>query len=400
MHGCIMEEAQPSQIQKHIPLWQDERFLRILGQIVFLAAVVAFLGYLAYNMVSNLRQQGLGLGFNFLNLTAGFDIGEHLIPYNRSHTYLQAFTVGLLNTLLVSGVGIVLATILGIIFGVAGLSSNFLVKSLARVYIEFMRNIPLLVLLIFLYSTVFIQFPRVKEAITLPGPVYISNRGFAIPWGTPTETYRTYLLILGAGILLALAVVNILKWYGRRTGRMPLAGLWGIVTFLGVAILGWLVLPQPPLDPNLPAVQGLRMAGGRQLSPEFMALLTGLTIYTSAFIADVVRAGIQSVARGQMEAAKSLGLTGFQALRLVVFPQALRVIVPPLTSQYLNLTKNSSLAVAIGYPELFHVSGTVLNQSGRAVEVIALIMSIYLSISLLTSAFMNYYNRRVRLVER
>jgi general L-amino acid transport system permease protein len=176
--------------------------------------------------------------------------------------------------------------------------------------------------------------------------------------------------------------------------------LWGFLVFLAFAVLGWFALPVPPLTPSLPAVQGLRLAGGMQLSPEFMALLTGLTIYTSAFIADVVRAGIQSVSLGQVEAAKSLGLTSFQALRLVIFPQAMRVIIPPLTSQYLNLTKNSSLAVAIGYPELFHVSGTVLNQSGRAVEVIAIVMAVYLAISLFTSALMNLYNRRVRLVER
>jgi general L-amino acid transport system permease protein len=395
-----MEDSHLLHVPKHTPLWQDERFLRILGQVVFLAAVAAFLGYLAYNMMTNLRQQGLGLGFNFLKLTAGFDIGEHLIPYDRSHTYLQAFLVGLLNTLLVSGLGIVFATILGIIFGVAGLSTNLLVKGLARAYIEFMRNIPLLVLLIFLYSAVFIQFPKIKEAISLPGPTYISNRGIAIPWGIPTETLSTYQRILIGGILLALAAGILLSWYGRRTGRMPLVWLWGMLIFLAVAGLGWFALPQAPLSPDLPALKGLRLAGGKQLSPEFMALLTGLAVYTSAFIADVIRAGIQSVGRGQVEAAKSLGLTSFQTLRLVVFPQALRVIIPPLTSQYLNLIKNSSLAVAIGYPELFHVSGTVLNQSGRAVEVITLVMSIYLSISLLTSAFMNYYNRRVRLVER
>jgi len=255
-------------------------------------------------------------------------------------------------------------------------------------------------LLIFLYSIVFIQLPRVKEATILPGPIYLSNRGIAIPWGFPTETFNTYLVILGLGIIIGMTTGYLLSLYGQRSGRAPLAGLWGFVVFLAFAVLGWLALPVPPLSPNLPAVQGLRLAGGMQLSPEFMAVLTGLTIYTSAFIADVVRAGIQSVTRGQVEAANSLGLNGFQTLRLVVFPQAMRVIIPPLTSQYLNLTKNSSLAVAIGYPELFHVSGTVLNQSGRAVEVILIVMAVYLSISLFTSALMNLYNRRVRLVER
>ncbi len=386
--------------QKRIPLWRDERVLRIIGQLAFLVLVGLIIAYLARNMLANLDQLGIGLSLDFLDTTAGFDIGEHLITYSRSATFLQAFLVGLLNTLLVSGLGILLATILGIFFGVARLSSNYLIQLLARAYIEFLRNVPLLVLLIFLYTGVFIQFPRVREAITLPGPVLISNRGVAVPWGLPTPAFDSYLLILGFGLLLAVAVGAGLTWYGRRAGRAPIAGLWAVLAFLLVAVVGWVALPQPPLSPDLPVVQGLRISGGKTFSPEFMTLLMGLAIYTSAFIADVVRAGIQSVSKGQVEAARSLGLNGFQVMRLVVFPQAMRVIIPPLTSQYLNLTKNSSLAVAIGYPELFHVSGTVLNQSGRAVEVIFIVMAIYLSISLLTSAFMNWYNRRVRLVER
>ena len=395
-----MQKSQSVPSQESIPLWRDERVLRIIGQTLFLA-ILAFLFYsLARNMLDNLRQLGITLGFDFLGSTSGFDIGEHLIPYDRSYTFLRAFAVGMLNTLLVSIIGIILATILGVIFGVARLSSNYLIQSIARVYIELLRNIPLLVLLIFLYTAVFIQFPRVKEAIELPGPILITNRGIAFPWGIPTETTVQFLWILVFAILIALGVGFGLSWYGRRTGRAPLAWLWAFVVFCLVVLLGWNLLPQPPFTIDPPVVQGLRIAGGRPLSPEFLALLVGLAIYTSAFIADVVRAGIQSVSRGQVEAAKSLGFNGFQILRLIVLPQALRVIVPPLTSQYLNLTKNSSLAVAIGYPELFHVSGTVLNQSGRAVEVIALVMAIYLTISLLTSAFMNWYNRRVRLVER
>ena len=395
-----MTRSPPIRVRRNIALWRDERFLRFLGQVVFLVITAAFLGYLARNMLNNLRQQGLGLGFDFLSLTAGFDIGEHLIAYDRSQTYLRAFEVGLLNTSLVAGLGIFLATILGVLFGVARLSSNFLIQLLARAYVEFLRNMPLLVLLIFLYLGVFIQFPRVKEAIKLPGPILITNRGVAIPWGIPTDTFTLYIRVLGLGALIAVVVGIVLTWYGRRTGRAPLVLLWSFMTLLTFAVLGWVALPASPLSLDLPAVQGLRLAGGRQLSPEFMALLVGLTIYTSAFIADVVRSGIQAVSRGQVDAAKSMGLSSFQILRLVVFPQALRVIVPPLTSQYLNLTKNSSLAVAIGYPELFHVAGTVNNQSGRAVEVITIVMAIYLSISLLTSGFMNWYNGRVRLVER
>jgi len=395
-----MNKSLPLRGIQGVQFWRDERFQRLLGQLIFLALLAVLLGYLGRNMLANLSQQGLGLGFDFLPLTAGFDIGEHLIPYSRSSSFLRALMVGLLNTTQVAGLGIFLATILGVILGVARLSTNFLVQQIARLYIEFLRNIPLLVLLYFLFSGVFIKLPRVKEAIILPGPVLLTNRGVAFPWGIPTETFSLYLRILGVAALLAIAIYAGLLWYTHCTGRGPLAWLWSFLAFLVIAALGWITLPNPPLAWEIPSLQGLRISGGRQFSPEFMALLSGLVIYTSAFIADVVRAGIQAVSRGQVEAAKSLGLTTIQTLRLVVFPQALRVIVPPLTSQYLNLTKNSSLAVAIGYPELFHVSGTILNQSGRAVEVITLVMAFYLSISLLTSAFMNWYNRRVRLVER
>ena len=381
-------------------LWRDERFLRILGQVIFLLLVAALLVYLADNMLTNMRRQGLSLSFSFLRLTSGFDIGEALIPHQRSDSFARAFIVGLLNTLLVSGLGILFATVLGVFFGVARLSTNFLIRQIARSYIEFLRNIPLLVFLIFLYIGVFIKLPRVSNAVTLPGPIFLSNRGVAIPAGVPTETFATYTVILSAGLILAVASAFGLFQYGKRTGRPPLVLPWSLLAFLIVAVMGWIALPAPPLTTDPPVIQGLRVSGGLQYTPEFMALLSGLSVYTSAFIADVVRAGIQSVARGQIEAAKSVGLSAFLILRLIVFPQALRVIIPPLTSQYLNLTKNSSLAVAIGYPELFHVTGTILNQSGRTVEMISLVMATYLMISLLTSVVMNWYNQRVRLVER
>jgi general L-amino acid transport system permease protein len=393
-------DSRPAPIRRAIPVWRDERALRIFAQAAFIAALTAMLGYLTRNMLAALQQQGMGLGFSFLPLTAGFDIGEHLVPYDRSSSYLAAFEVGLLNTALVSILGIILATIVGVIIGVARLSQNILIQGLARAYIELLRNIPLLVLLIFWYTGIFLKLPRVNQATAWPGGVLLTNRGVAIPWGLPTETYSSYLLILAAGAVAAALVAALGTWVGRRTGRPPLTWAWALTTFLTVAVIGWFMLPAPPLRVDLPGLQGLRLAGGKQLSPEFMALLSGLVIYTSAFIADVVRAGIQSVPRGQVEAAKAIGLNDFQVLRLVVFPQALRVIIPPLTGHYLNLTKNSSLAVAIGYPDLFSVSGTVLNQSGRAVEVISLVMAVYLSISLLTSLIMNWYNRRIRIIER
>jgi general L-amino acid transport system permease protein len=395
-----MKNNLPMRNPARVSFWRDERFLRVLGQIIFLLLVFAFLAFLANNMAVNLRRQGLALSLNFLRFTSSFDIGETLIEYGRTDTFGRAFIVGLLNTLYVSSLGILFATLLGVFFGITRLSTNFLVRQIAKAYIEFLRNIPLLVLLIFLYIGFFIKLPRVQNAITLPGPTMLSNRGLVIPWGAPTETFNLYAIILGVGLLLAAVVWGVLGQYGRRTGRTPVLPLWSLLTLLLVALLGWFALPAAPLTYDTPSLQGLRMVGGMQFSPEFMALLTGLAIYTSAFIADVVRSGIQAVSGGQVEAARSLGLPGPLILRLIVFPQAMRVIIPPLTSQYLNLAKNSSLAVAIGYPELFHVSGTILNVSGRAVEVITIAMSIYLGISLATSAFMNWYNQRVRLVER
>ncbi len=392
--------ARTASSPRGIPFWRDVRVLRVLSQIVFLILVFLLLGYLAGNMLSAMRQAGLALGYSFLKQTAGFDIGEHMIAYDRSSTYWQAFQVGLLNTALVSILGIIIATLIGVIVGVARLSRNALIQWLARAYIELLRNVPLLVLLIFWYTGVFYKLPRINQAITLPGGILLTIRGIGIPWGIPTQSFPTYLSILGLGLILAILVAWGAAGYGRRTGRPPLTWLWGTLAFLLVALAGWYSLPEAPLSLDPPLIQGLRMVGGRQLSPEFMALLSGLAIYTSAFIADVVRAGIQSVSKGQVEAAKAIGLNNFQVLRLVVFPQALRVIIPPLTSHYLNLTKNSSLAVAIGYPDLFSTSRTILNQSGRAVEVIALVMAVYLFISLLTSMFMNWYNARIKFVER
>ncbi len=386
-----------SRHDSYIHFWRDVRFLRFFSQLLFLLIVAGVLGYLLQNMFQALRQQGLVLGFSFLRLTAGFDIGETLIPYDRSSTYGRAFLVGLLNTANVSLLGILFATLTGIVVGVARLSRNFLIQLLARAYIEALRNIPLLVLLIFIYSGVFLKLPQIRQALYL-GPIMFSNRGVFVPWPLPAETYPTYRLILLAGLLAATGVGFFLWREGQKTGRPPLIGLWSLLVWLIFAIGGLLLLHPFRLD--FPHIEGLRVVGGRRLTPEFMSLWIGLVIYTSAFIADVVRAGIQAVPKGQVEAARALGLNGFQILRLVVFPQALRVIVPPLTSHYLNLTKNSSLAVAVGFPDLFSVSGTILNQSGRAVEVIALAMSIYLSLSLLTSLFMNWYNRRIRFVER
>lgn len=383
-----------------IPFWRDERILKILGQVAFVLAVLVFFSFIFRNMQAGLAKQGISLSLDFIRGVSGFDIAETLFPYSRSSTYLQAYQIGLLNTLLVSVVGVFFSTILGVVLGVARLSTNFIINRLAAFYLELIRNLSLLVFLIFWYLGVFLKLPRVQEAVIWPGNIFLSNRGVGIPWGLPTASYPTFRLILIFGFILALVVFFSLRAYSQRTGRAPLTTLWTLLAFILVALLGWLILPEKPLTLDIPQVTGLRLSGGKILTPEFMALTSGLVLYTSAFIGEVVRAGIQSVSKGQVEASRALGLNAFQTLRLVVFPQALRVIIPPLTSQYLNLIKNSSLAIAVAYPDVFYVSNTIQNQTGRAVEMISTVMLTYLAFSLITSVLMNWYNKRIKLVER
>ena len=394
-----MQNIHASQVRP--PFYRDERVLGVFSQILVVIIVLGLGLFFFNNMITGLREKhSVAITFSFLTQTAGFDIGESLIEYSRERTYLRAFVVGLLNTFQVAVLGIIFATALGILIGVMRLSTNFLVSKIAAVYIDIFRNIPLLVLLIFWAQGVFLKLPRVADAIVLADAFYLSNRGVAIPWGIPTESWGTYLIVLAAGIIVGVVLAYFLREQGRRTGRMPLVTLWFIVTVAAVGLIGWIVLPQP-MTLDIPTLEGFNTQGGKILSQQFMALLSGLIIYTAAFIAEVVRAGIQSVSKGQREAATALGLTPAQTLRLIIFPQALRVIIPPLTSQYLNLTKNSSLAIAIGYPDLFAVAGnTILNQTGREIEMFTMIMGTYLSLSLLTSFLMNIYNRRIRLVER
>lgn len=386
-----------------VPFWRDVRVLRILAQVAFVLAIALVAGFLYANVSRALAERGMAGGFGFLKLEAAFEIGEG-IDYEPSDSYGRAFVVGLVNTLLVSAWGIVLATILGVIAGVARLSSNWLVSRIAIVYIEIMRNTPLLVQLFFWYFVGMVKGPPIKDSMTLPGPIYVSNRGVALPWAFPSPTYQPWLYCLVAGVVLAIAVFILLRRLERRSGPLSYPFLMALATFAGVAALGWLAVAllagEAPLAWQTPTVGRFKYEGGRLLSPEFAALLIGLVVYTGAFIAEVVRGGIQAVSKGQREAARALGLSNTQVLRLVIFPQAMRVIIPPLTSQYLNLAKNSSLAVAIGFPDLYSVAGTIYNQGGKPVPVLALIMGSYLTMSLITSLFMNIYNRRVQFVER
>lgn len=395
-----MTPAPPATVGTSVPPWRDVRVLRVVAQVVVLLVVGLLVAFLLRNLTSAMGQRGLSFSFGFLNQTAGFDIPESPVPYQPTDTYGEAFIVGLLNTLFVSVVGIILATVLGVVVGVARLSSNWLVNRAAAGYVEAIRNTPLLVQLFLIYFAVLLQLPPVAQTLTFPGSVYLNQRGLFLPGPQVSSTFGVWLAFLAAGVLLALAA----RWVGRRrsaAGRPSYGIGWiGLLAIVAVPAIGWVALAEAPLRFDLPILGRFNFTGGLALSSQFTALLAGLVIYTAGFIAEVVRGGIQAVRRGQLEAARSLGLSEGQTLRLVIFPQALRVIVPPLTSQYLNLTKNSSLAVAVGYPDLFKVGQTMTNQTGQPVPVIVLVMGTYLAISLATSLLMNLYNRRVQVMER
>ncbi len=379
--------------------WGDPRLRALLYQILAVAAVVAVAWYLVSNTLANLAARNITTGFGFLDRQAGFGIGETLIPYTAADTYFRALLVGLVNTLRVGLIGIVLATIIGTIIGIARLSSNWLVAKIAAGYVEIFRNIPLLLQLFFWYAVITEILPGPRDALqVLPG-VFASNRGVKIP--VPGDSaFFTYAAV---GFVVAIVLAFGLHLWSRRrreAGRVPGPTGWiGLALIIGLPVASGLISGAPPLL-EVPQLQGFNFVGGATLSPEFTALLLGLVIYTGAFIAEIVRSGILAVGRGQREAAQALGLTENQSLRLVILPQALRVIVPPLTSPYLNLTKNSTLAVAIGYPDLVSVAGTTLNQTGQAIERIAIIMMVFLTISLSISLLMNWYNKRIALVER
>jgi general L-amino acid transport system permease protein len=394
--------ASPLSPQSVTPLWRDVRVLRIVAQIAFVVAIAVAAGALYANLQTNLSHRGLSLGYGFLESTAGFDIGEALIPYQASNTYGRALLVGIVNTLVIVVSGILLTTVLGVLAGVARLSSNWLIHQIAAAYVGIIRNSPLLIQLLFWYFGIILQLPNVKNAIALPGPVYLSQRGLYLTWPLPTESYPAWAPYLIAAIVSPIAVRIILTQIQIRRDQpvSPWAKLAYLIIPIAIAATGLALTPTPPLKLDMPVLTGLNFRGGLRLSPEFSALLLGLVTYTGAFIAEIVRAGIQAVSKGQIEAAHALGLNRGQTLRLVVFPQALRVIIPPLTSQYLNLAKNSSLAIAIGFPDLFSVAGTVGNQTGVAIEIVVLLMGSYLSMSLFTSLLLNIYNRRVQLVER
>jgi len=381
------------------PFWRDEGKRSVVFQAVALLAVLGVGYYLFSNTQANLERQSIATGFGFLDKEASFEIGESLISYSASDSYLRALLVGALNTIKVSFIGIILTTVLGTIIGVARLSTNWLISKLAAGYIEVMQNIPVLLQLFFWYAIFYESFPSPRQALNPFEGLFLCNRGiiFAVP-----EAHPAY-----GAMGWSLLGVFILGWFMNRWGkrRQALTGqpfpALRLTTGLaiGLPLLVW-AFHGAPTAMDIPELRGFNFTGGVTVSPEFSALLFGLVIYTSAFVAEIVRAGIQSVGRGQVEAAMAVGLRPGQILHLVILPQALRVIIPPLTSQMLNLTKNSSLAIAIGYADFVAVTNTMINQTGQAIEGVALIMVVFLIFSLSTSLFMNWYNKKMALVER
>jgi general L-amino acid transport system permease protein len=379
--------------------WRSGAFRGLVYQVLAVLVIGLALWFLVNNTLENMRARGIQSGFGFLTQPAGFDIGEGLIPYDALDPYWNAFLVGILNTLRVAIVGIVMATILGTLLGVGRFSRNAILRGLCYGYVELFRNIPVLLQLLVWYLVFTEILPPIAEPISVAGLFYLSKAGFSFP--VPVWGLGQGLSAIGAVIGLAIAW-GYRRWAQRQfelTGNARSLFLVPVAIVIGAALLGW-ILGGAPTAWSIPEPGGFVMEGGASATPEFLGVLLGLVFYTSAFIAEVVRAGIQSVSHGQVEAAGSLGLSRGQSMRLVILPQALRVIIPPMTSQYLNLTKNSSLAVAIGYPDVVSIANTSLNQTGRAVECIAIIMLVYLTTSLSTAAFMNWYNKRSAIKER
>ncbi len=388
-------------MDEKIPFWRDTRIITIAIQVIAVLAVLAVFFFLGSNLANNFRRLGLSFGFGFLfdaGRPASFRIGDSLIPYQSTDTYSRAILVGLLNSLRVMVSGIFLAALLGITIGIGRLSDNWLIRKLAAIYVEILRNTPLLLQLFFWYFAVFLKLPRIDNPSRFLNSIFLTNQGIYLPW--PAGNLQTGLTLFFLGISAILAVI---VWRRQtqaliqrgESGKFSQSLLICIAIFSVLAIFMGLDWQFPQHDSAIKRIQG-----GLSLSPEFATLLVGLTVYTAAFIAEVVRAGIQSVPRGQWEAAKALGLKPGLMMRLVIFPQALRVMIPPLTSEFLNLAKNSSLAVAIGFNDIYAVSNTIANQTGKAVEILAIVMSAYLIFNLIIAAAMNWFNRLVQIKER
>jgi general L-amino acid transport system permease protein len=384
--------------QPHLqpPWWRDERILKIVLQVAFVIAVLVVFGILTQNLTSSLRRLGISLGFRFLGNSANFGITEGLIPYDPSESYLKAFVVGVVNTLWLSSISIVLATVMGLILGIARLSSNWLARQLATIITEIFRNIPVLLIVIFWYQGVILTLPGVRDSLSIGGLIFISQRGVNLPSLDPSGWLIPTVVILAGATW---GIRNLLL--ARRPDVGPIQR--NSLVVLGVLLLAvacWILFPEAPLRLDIPVLDRFNFRGGTQLSAEFTAMMLGLVTYTGCYIAEVVRGSFLAVQRGQWEASRAIGLTELGTFQLVIVPQALRIMIPSLNTQYLTLIKNSSLAIAVGFSDLFNISSTIINQSGRSVEMFGIIMATYLTMNLLVSYGMNWLNARVKLVER
>ncbi len=378
--------------------WADERVRGVIFQIAMVLGLVAVAVFIVLNTIANYEEAGLSFGYGFLFDTANFDINQRLAEYASTSTYGRAFVVGALNTILVAVMGVAAATFIGFVTGVLRLSNNFLVSRIVAVWVEFTRNVPVLLQIIFWWLFM-LALPKVRQSLSIGDTVFLNNRGVRLPSPIFEDGSAIVLATVLAGIVATVAVRLWAKKRQDTTGRTFPVGWAGLGLIAGLPLAVYFILGQP-LAFDVPVQKRFNLQGGVSITPELVALWLALSTYTGAFISEIVRSGILAVSRGQTEAAGALGLRRGQTMRLIVLPQALRVIVPPMTSQYLNLTKNSSLAVAIGYQDIVSVGDTILNQSGQAIEVISLYMAFYLTLSLITSAFMNWYNNRIALVER
>lgn len=399
MSHFSMTEARPSPDKKNRTIsWRSREGRSVIYQIVAILSAFALIALLVRNTLANMLLRGIQSGYDFLFQPFGFDISETVIEYAHNSSYFVAFAIGMLNTIKVAIIGIALATVVGVLIGIGRFSANFLVKKICYAYVEFFRNVPVYLQLLIWYLVFAEALPDLDGAWNV-GHFYLSKNGISFPW--PVWELGQTLALVGAGLGLVFGLYyrRVARTHFELTGQ-PRPVLWvALAATLALSVLGWLA-GGAPMEWDLPKMGDFQIEDGGAFSPEFMALLFGLVFYTAAFIAEVVRSGIASVSLGQHEAAASLGLSKRQAMRLVVLPQALRVIIPPLTSQYLNLTKNSSLAVAIGYPELVSIANTTLNQTGRAIEALSIVMLVYLTLSLITSALMNWFNASAAIQER
>lgn len=394
-----------------LAFFQDERARNLLWQFIFFIAVVLLLFSALNNVIKAMAVRGMVPSFKFLSFTSGITVGETIIPFDSRSSNFRALMVGLLNTISISVLVIIFSTLFGFVVVLCRISSNWIISHLARTYIEIIRNIPLLMLLLVWYRAFFLQMPGIRNAImvhkmvSVDGEVsaslILSNRGLHLAWPVPTESFGVFRLVLIGAAVAAVAVYVLSRLHFRKTGRNAPGLLWAFLSFAGISGIGLLfMIGNGPFSIQYPVLGKFNAQGGLSVSSEWFSLFSGLVLYTSAFVAEALRAGIQGVPKGQMEAARALGLGHLRALRLVIIPQAKIVAIPPLTSIFLGVAKNTSLGVAIGFPDLFSITGTIINQTGRALEMILIVMAIYLTMSGLTSMFMNWYNEKVQLVER